>query len=55
METNENSELEKQLQTIEDSKVRLLSKEDNKLMRQLIEISAMELKTEAIKKSKTPL
>jgi hypothetical protein len=40
-------ELEKKIQEIEDSKNRLLSKEDNKLMRILIEVSATELKTEA--------
>ncbi len=44
-----NIELEKQLKQIEDSKNRLLSNQSVPLLRIFIEVSAMELKTEAIK------
>ena len=42
-------ELEKKIQEIEDSKNRLLDKETVPMLRILIEVSAIELQTEAIK------
>lgn len=47
--TDKQKAVEMQIKSIEDSKKRLLSKEDNKLLRIFIEVSAIELQTEARK------